>query len=249
MAEVDFGDLLATMRSAGERAYPNEACGLVIAVGKKSTAVECANISTEPRYRFMIDPKDYARAADMGEVIGVWHTHPDLPPTPSPADRVGCENSGVTWFILGIHKEGDRFAHAGPSVTEPTGFEMPYEGRPYVMGVLDCYTILQDFYKREYGLGVTDFPRIEEDGRMGFTRFVERYADEGFVRLIDKGPQRGDVFLIQSGQCDGPNHIAVYLGDDMILHHCQDRLSRRDIYGGGYWHRHTTYHLRHKTQC
>lgn len=249
MADVDIGGLIATMRSAGERAYPREACGLVVAAGKKSLAVECLNISPESRDRFMIDPRDYAKAADMGEIIGVWHTHPNLPPTPSPADKVGCENSGVTWYILGIHKEGGEFVYSGPSVTEPSGFEMPLEGRPYVMGVLDCYTILQDFYKREYGLEVTDYPRIEEDGRMGFTRFVERYADEGFVRLIDQPAQRGDVFLIQMGGHDGPSHIAVYLGDDMILHHCHDRLSRKDIYGGGYWYRHTTHHLRHKTQC
>lgn len=237
------------MREAGERAYPNEACGLVVAVGKKSVAVECRNISPEPRDRFMIDPKGYAQAADMGEIIGVWHTHPNLSANPSPADRVGCENSGVTWYILGIHKEGDQFAHSGPSVTEPTGFEMPLEGRPYVMGVLDCYTILQDFYEREYGISLSDYPRILEDGRMGFTTFLENAPKEGFVRLIDEQPQRGDFFFIQTGGHDVPNHIAVYLGDDMILHHCHDRLSRKDIYGGGYWHRHTTHHMRHKTRC
>jgi cell wall-associated NlpC family hydrolase len=52
-------------------------------------------------------------------------------------------------------------------------------------------------------------------------------------------------------QTDGsgnPNHIAVYIGNEMILHHGHGRLSRRDIYGG-FWQKHTTHHLRHKTKC
>jgi cell wall-associated NlpC family hydrolase len=41
-----------------------------------------------------------------------------------------------------------------------------------------------------------------------------------------------------------PNHAAVYLGDGLILHHLQGRLSSRDVYGG-YWQKVTTHALRH----
>lgn len=245
---MELENVVATMRTAGERAYPNEACGLIVALGKKSVAFECLNIALDPKAHFMIDAADYGRLADIGEIVGVWHTHPELSAQPSDADKAACESSELPWAIMGIRKQTEGFVFEGPVVIEPCGFEIPYVGRPYVSGALDCYNILLDFYKREYGIKLNDYPRIEAGGRKGFTFFVERYAQEGFVRLIGQAPLRGDVFLIQASD-NSPNHIAVYLGDDQILHHCHDRLSRRDIYGCGFWAKHTSHHLRHESKC
>lgn len=247
---VDKDSLNTLMRIAGMEEYPNEACGLVVAVGKKSIAIKCKNVSPEPESRFTISASDYADACERGEVIAVWHTHTDESAEPSDGDKVSCEETGLPWFILGLHKVGDDFEFYGPTVTEPSGFEMPYLGRPYISGALDCYSLLVDFYKREYGVRINNYPRIEEDGTMGFSFFVERFSDEGFVRLFDQEPQRGDVFfLMTESKFDTPNHIAIYLGDDAILHHCHGRLSRRDLYGASYWQKHTTHHLRHKSKC
>jgi cell wall-associated NlpC family hydrolase len=44
-----------------------------------------------------------------------------------------------------------------------------------------------------------------------------------------------------------PNHAAIYLGDQMILHHSQGRLSSRDVYGGYYW-KNTALVLRHESR-
>jgi hypothetical protein len=51
----------------------------------------------------------------------------------------------------------------------------------------------------------------------------------------------GDCFLMQVAS-PVPNHAAVYLGDGLILHHLQGRLSSRDVYGG-YWQKVTTHIL------
>ncbi|WP_255344084.1 NlpC/P60 family protein, partial [Acinetobacter baumannii] len=41
----------------------------------------------------------------------------------------------------------------------PTGYEAPYEGRPYVYGSFDCWTLCRDFYLREFGIELRDYPR------------------------------------------------------------------------------------------
>lgn len=227
--------------------YPMEACGVLLKKGKKCVAVACRNASPEPANHLTIDPMEYSRLCDTGAVVGIWHTHPEQSAEASIADRVGCEDSELPWFILSLHKRGDEYVFSDPVTIQPEGTELPYLERPYVTGVLDCYSIVRDYYKREFGITINDYLRVEADGRMGYSFFVDRYEQEGFVRLVNREPQIGDVFIIQTGTTN--NHLAIYVGNDQILHHCHGRLSRRDVYGGGFWQHHTTYHLRHKTKC
>jgi proteasome lid subunit RPN8/RPN11 len=234
-------DLAQVMRDAAERSYPAEACGVVISVGKKSIAVECKNIAVNPNAHFMIDPVDYCAAADRGEVVGIWHTHPELSPQPSDADRVGCEASELPWFIIGINKVQDSFTFEGPIVVEPSGFEMDYVGRPYVFGVLDCYSLVRDYYRRERGIKMGEYPRIDRFWNKGHDFFLDNFKNEGFERVEDE-PKEGDLFIMQVSAAI-PNHIGIYIGNDQMLHHCDGRLSRRDIYGG-YWLKHTVAHIR-----
>ena len=45
--------------------------------------------------------------------------------------------------------------------------------------------------------------------------------------------QPGDLILMNLVS-PVPNHAAIYLGDQQILHHVQGRLSSRDLLGGYY---------------
>ena len=58
--------------------------------------------------------------------------------------------------------------------------------------------------------------------------------------------QPGDLILMQLSS-PLPNHAAIYLGDQLILHHVQQRLSSRDVYGG-YYGKSTACALRHESR-
>lgn len=241
-------DLMEVLKKEAAIQFPKEACGVVVDVGNKRPEIRvCRNVSREPENAFLLSPNDYREAKKAGKIVAIWHTHPKTPPIPSDSDLSGIESTQTPYVIVSVRKNGDEFTFSEPKVYNPTGFQMPYLKRPYIEGIFDCYGLLRDYYEREYGIHITNYPRVEDDGVLGYTKFLERYEQEGFVRLIDKLPQKGDVFLMQLFE-NVPNHIAIYIGDNKIMHHNRDRFSRVEVWGG-YWQKCTTHHLRHKTKC
>lgn len=239
--------LEAVMQEHATATYPHEACGLIVAAGTKPRFIACKNIAEDPSNYFRLDPHDYINASDEGEIVGVWHTHVNMPATPSEADIAGCNASSVDWFILGASKI-DGTMHFTPVATlRPGDAEAPYLERVYLFGVQDCYTLVRDYYRREFDITLGEYPRVESFWNKSLDFFTGGYPEQGFELLIDQEPEVGDLFIMQVA-APLPNHIAIYVGDDLILHHCQSRLSRRDVYGG-MWAKHTTHHLRHKSKC
>lgn len=240
--------LTSAIHKEAMRVFPQEACGVVVAKGKKSVVVPCKNIAEDPERYFVIDPVEYAKACKLGEVIAVWHTHPNGTSDASGADLVGCESTAMEWIIIGFKKAEDEFVFEDPKSFHPTGVVVPYIGRPYITGVQDCFSLMSDYYNREFGIRLGKYIYAERWWEQGKSLFADNFLSEGFNKLINEEPQVGDCFLIQCG-ARVPNHIAIYMGDDKILHHCIERLSRIDVYGGGYWQKHTTHHIRHKSKC
>lgn len=233
--------------------YPNEACGFIVKKGKRSVVIDCENRSPNPLERFEIDQLDWANAADEGEVIASWHSHTNGINTPSASDIAGMEVCGLPYVIVGIcdPEDNGQFCFSPASVTTPTGDVMAYTGRPYVFGLLDCYTLAVDYYRKEFGIVLDrmEHTRIEDFWEKGHNFFEEGFKKVGFEQMLNGEPAKvGDAFLLQVGS-NFSNHVAIYIGDDKILHHCTGRLSTTDIYGGGFWQKHTAFHLRHKSLC
>lgn len=219
---------------------PRECCGLAVVVKGRLRYWPCRNIAVETN-QFEIEPEDYAAAEDAGEVVGVCHSHVFIAPTPSEADKVMCEHSGVPWLIVN-HPTG---AH---QTLEPTGYEAPLVGRQYSHGVLDCYQIVADYYKRTLGIELPYFHRTHEWWLNDKNLYLEGFERAGFVMVGDgthEDIRPHDGLLMQVGS-PVPNHSAVYLGDNLILQHVGGRLSSRDVYGG-YWRKATTHVLRHRS--
>ena len=72
------------------REFPREACGLLVIHKGRETYVPCRNIGVGTD-QFVIHPEDYVCADQLGEIVGVFHSHPNLSPEPSQADRVASK--------------------------------------------------------------------------------------------------------------------------------------------------------------
>lgn len=218
--------------------YPREACGVIVRdVLGAHRYLRCNNVAPHALNRdaFEIDPRDLAQAEEIGEICAVVHSHPDASATPSATDRRACAMSGLAWYVIAV---------PGLQITRVPPTDLPLVGRQFEHGLVDCYTLVQDYYWQECRIKLPDFERADQWWTKGQDLYVANFAAAGFVSLpLASSMYRGDALLMHVGS-RVTNHAAVYVGDGVILHHLYGRLSGRDVWGG-YWRERTTHLLRH----
>jgi proteasome lid subunit RPN8/RPN11 len=231
-------EIIQAVAAHAAQESPKEACGLVIVFKGRKSYIPCTNATEVGGDRFLIPAEEYAAAEDKGEIIGICHSHPFISPEPSQADRCSCEITKLPWLIVN-HPIGSY------SIIEPSGYKAPLVGREFSHGVLDCYQLCKDYYEVEHGIQIPHYDRAELWWEKGMNLIVDNFKEAGFSQIEESELKPGDAILLQLG-ATVPNHAAIYVGDNLILHHVTNRLSSRDVYGG-YWRKAATTFLRHKS--
>jgi len=202
---------------------PAEACGLLAIIKGKETFWSCKNLAEGKFEFFILDPDDWADCEDTGEIIGVIHSHPVGPATPSDTDRAACEHLGYPYYIYSIE-------HDHWELFEPSGWKAPsLIGRKFIWGKYDCWSIISDWFLETKNIKLKEWKRPKR-----IKDFIENPLFEkglpitGFKKQQNnKNIKVGDVLLFQSvtGNLD---HVAVFIGDNMILNHNIKSLSCRE---------------------
>ena len=202
---------------------PKESVGVLLNIKGKEKYFPCRNLSINQNQCFILDPEDYVKADNLGEIIGIVHSHPTTPPEPSEADRVSCEHSNLKWYIVNPKTETWGYC-------EPCGFKPPLRGRQWVWGLQDCYSLVRDWYKEEKNIELRDWTRPTTPEEFLLNPMFESCAwRTGFRELRpEEKLLTGDLLFMSIGSL-GLNHVAIFLDDD-VLHHLTDRLSCKEPY-------------------
>lgn len=228
--------------------FPGECCGVIV----DKEYIRCQNIS-DHQDQFEIDPVDLADAEDMGEIQAYVHSHPNASARASELDLIQIELHKKRWVICA-------YPDIEFQVYEPCGYQAPLIGRNYQHGWQDCYSLVRDFYQREYGIALPDFERIDRwwESAENASLYLDNFSKAGFSEVKDL--QYGDVMLCRVGRTEHVNHAVIWLGDNgalkseqtepcvgssLILHHPYNRKSVREVFGQQ-WQERVAVTVRHR---
>ena len=202
---------------------PKESCGLLLNIRGKEQYFPCRNLSMTAHQCFIIDPEDYVRADNTGDITAIIHSHPVTPAVASEADKISCEESNLPWHIVNPKTETWGYY-------EPCGYKPDLIGQPWVWGISDCWSLVRRYYKEKLNIELRDWERPTTPEEFINDPMFERCAEAtGFRELQnDEKLENGDL-LFMSILANGLNHVAIFLDGD-VLHHLTDRLSCKEPY-------------------
>lgn len=98
-----------TMVAHARAAAPDECCGLLVGVGRRvDFAIPLSNTDPRPETGFRVDPAEHIavrrilrRVVPARAIVGVYHSHPRGPATPSPRDIAECHYPDWMFVIVG----------------------------------------------------------------------------------------------------------------------------------------------------
>ena len=201
---------------------PQESCGFVVLMGSEKVFIPCENVAEDKGNHYEITSEYYINASEKGEIVALVHSHPQGEPKLSQSDLQTQLYSQLDFWLV-----CDEQIHIFPRIQFLIGREFNH-------GETDCYTLFRDFYRLS-GCELPNFKRPDYWWEDGLNLYLDNMEKCGFEQV--KEPQVGDVILISVG-ANVPNHAAIYVGEQMVLHHAPKRLSKRDLYDG-YWLKHT----------
>lgn len=124
-------------------------------------------------------------------------------------------------------------------------------GREFKHGSTDCFGLMRDFYRMNFGIEVPDVARPDEwwepdaEGKH-LNLYLDFYGEVGFTLFTGHPRQRlpGDV-LLMAIRSPVANHGAILLPGERIIHHLAGQLSTIESYNRPLYRDTTVAVLRH----
>lgn len=221
--------VLNASRKHAEKQFPRESVGVVY----NGKYIPLTNTHADPENHFKVEISEVCKKADYDAIEGFIHSHniSISPETrkplhyagPSEADMEAQISWGIPFGIQLVNQDG-----AGNIIWWGDGVaKLPLEGRQYIFGVYDCYSIVRDYFLEKHDLKLGDYARDEFywQSENAIDLYLNHIRDEGFEPVAKNDMREGDVILVTI-RSKVVNHAIVYLGGDQGLHHPTTTISK-----------------------
>ncbi len=216
------------------RATPAEVCGFIYRdAGGAPRLFPCANTADDPVKRFEIDVRAHIRALHAGtELLGVYHSHVGEPEGFTEDDLEFAEHVALPQYLCNAEAP-DQLLNYLPPTCQP-----PLEGRAFTLGFHDCFELPRIYYRQKFGHYLADYERDESFRHEEQGTIMENYAREGFALLAPDPLQvrEHDILMFRTERAL-PQHFGIFIGQNRMLHHPLNALSRAELITDRWWSR------------
>jgi len=210
--------------------HPKECCGLIVENNKKYKALKCRNVSVTPSTSFSLDPIDYLRHSSKGEIRGVYHSHREGSDF-SESDKTNSCYHEVNYIMYNLK---DNSFHE----FSPKKQQILYLNKPFKIGVNDCFTLVRDYLEKNFNIHFSK--EVSEAYSFGaqkqnLSKAIQlidevtlNHGMEGFVKMFISNAadfRKNDILVMGLKDENEPMHLAIYLGNEMIMHHPRNKYA------------------------
>lgn len=127
--------------------------------------------------------------------------------------------------------------------------ELKYQhllGKPHEFGGPDCFSLVRDFFKDNFDITIRNYARPQNWDADAVDLIGHAWEREGFLPVENWNIRKlrpADVLVMAVGS-GNPNHFAIYIGENKIIHHLGNRLATEEILRD-FWTNSTLWVLRH----
>ena len=171
------------IKDHSRESFPNECGGLILKDGADNlTVCRCQNASETPKKSCVIR-RDEAQEKSNGYVVeAMYHSHASDFEDFSWEDKYASEESKLKLILFCSQR--NTF-----NTYEPNGFIAPFTGRRWSQGVFSCITIVEDYYKKTFGIEIKGYNKLELCGeKLKYYNFSLAYLrssiDEKAIEML-----------------------------------------------------------------
>lgn len=221
---------------------PNETCGFIVEENNEFKCIPTTNIAKNKQINFEISGIDFLNIKSRYNIIAIYHSHTNDFEEFSEQDKI-CAEAMSCDLILYFIKD-DAF-----KVYEPFNKKNnTYIGRYFQLGKYDCFSLIEDFYKKEkkieFKYDKTFYSQSLENMNIE-NEMLKFYESNGLKQVSITEIKPHDILLMDTFSFNKAKHFAIYLGDNKILHQPLFGFSKIDNYCN-FYKRRTSYAFRSK---
>ncbi len=200
-----------------------EVCGLIYQTDRAVHYYPCSNVSKDEEgisKSFEISSQDYIDANQLGNIIGIFHSHnKESTNSFSLADLETAKSMclPIYLYIGGLESWMDYI---------PDSYDVNPAGRNWAWGMSDCYEVVRIYYRNNKQIYLTDFDRDESFEFVGSDIINQYVISEGFRYVTNISfilPD--DIILFSTPSSSFAHHLGIYIGGNKIVHHPRNMLS------------------------